>query len=59
MNPDGSQEVTVCADGTFFVFEQLNADGRAVVVRSCGIDEESLQQLAKSIFRLKPEGKMK
>ncbi len=51
-NPDGSQSLTMCLDGTTYVFEHLSSQGRLFIVRSCGIDEEPLDRLAEVVFRL-------
>jgi len=57
-NADGTQTLTICADGTTYVFERLSAEGRQYLTRSCEIEDEGLARLAKFIFRLRPRSRM-
>jgi hypothetical protein len=56
--PDGTESLRLCIDGTAFVFEHLDAAGRAFVKRDCGPDEAGLRRLAEAIFRLRPREEM-
>lgn len=49
---DGTEAIVVSADGTTFVFELLNAEGRNFVVRSCSVPELGLQSVVQSAARL-------
>lgn len=53
-NPDGSEEIRFCVDGTTYVFEQLDETGRQYLMRMCDIDEESLARLVRTVFTLEP-----
>jgi len=47
-------EITVCADGTAFVFELLDRKRRVFLMRGCVAPEKSLWRLIGTIFRLDP-----
>jgi len=57
-NPDGTESFELCIDGTAFVFEHLDAQGRQFLLRNCDIKEEALQRLAATIFRLQSREQM-
>ncbi|MEA3048489.1 MAG: hypothetical protein QOG84_325 [Sphingomonadales bacterium] len=48
----GTSTIRLCADGTTFVFEHLDASGRQYVVRQCGIEEKPARRLARLVFDL-------
>lgn len=57
VNPDGSQNVSICVDGTMLVLERLTPTGRDYVIRDCDI-EESLRRLLNVVSRMKPRNRM-
>lgn len=51
----GSQVLTLCVDGTEYVFEHLDVGGRAFVIRACTVPEKPLRRLLDAVIRLGPE----
>lgn len=57
IDADGSQNVSICVDGTMLVFEHLTSRGRDYVIRDCDI-EDSLQRLVNVVSRMRPRNRM-
>lgn len=59
IDENGDPIVTICVDGTTYLFEQLTADESTFVKRSCVPDEKELQQLIAATLPLAPADVMK
>jgi hypothetical protein len=57
VNSDGSQNVSICVDGTMLVLERLTTTGRDYVIRDCEI-EASLRRLVTIVSRMMPRNRM-
>lgn len=51
---DEAGTLTICADGTTYIIEELDAQERIYVTRHCGIDEEPLRRLVLTLTALNP-----